>query len=138
MADVVPNEGLANLLRLAVRQSVPVKARLYKNDFSPTPASVLADFTEATYSGYAAQEISPMSEPEETPSGKVRSQSAELTFSHNGGVTGNQIYGYFVTLETIDGTKLWFGGRYEGAPLAMQSATDEIVFSVDVLETQEV
>lgn len=137
MADVVPNEGIANMLKLATQQSVPIKARLFRNDVTPTAATTLGALTEANHSGYAAQVLEPVADPVMTPNGKVMVQSMDVVFSHDGGLVGNSIYGYYVTIELETGPALWFAGRFKNAPLPMQAAEDEIEFSVDVLGTQE-
>lgn len=54
---IVPNSGeLAVLQELVATGNLldGVKLKLFQNSFTPTAANVLADFTEASFSGYAA------------------------------------------------------------------------------------
>lgn len=127
-----------NLLNAALRSSDPVKVRLAKNNPTLSPATVLGDFTEADFSGYAAQNATPLSAPVVLPGGKVMSQSLLLTFSHNGGPTGNTISVYYATLETGAGSKLLWADKVGSAPKVMHNVGDKIEFSLEVLETQEV
>ena len=69
--------------------------KLYKNNYTPVDASLLANFTEADFSGYAA--ASPvMGIPVEVANKAVMQDTSSRTFTHNGGGTSNTVYGYFV------------------------------------------
>lgn len=138
MADVVPNESLVNLMKLAVQSEHALKVRLFKNDHVPGPDTELADLTEATFSGYAALTLDPMSEPATMPGGKVRSQSLPVVFEHDGGPVANDVYGYMVTLELPGGSAMLWCGRYEDAPVLMSGVGDVIDFTAEIRETQEV
>lgn len=57
---VQPQARLAaqvSALIAAMAPLAPGKVHLYKNDFTPVPTSVLADFTEVTATGYSAQTV---------------------------------------------------------------------------------
>lgn len=61
MPLVAPNNGLnlfnALLWKDAAVPALPWYLVLYSNNFTPTQASVIADFTEATFTGYSAVEL---------------------------------------------------------------------------------
>lgn len=127
-----------NLINAALRSDDPVTVRLAKNAPTLSPATVLADFEEADFSGYSPQEAVPLSEPVENVDGKVSTQSLVLTFEHNGGPTSNTVSVYYVTLETDAGSQLLWADTVEDAPKAMGSVGDAIEFSVEIRSTQEV
>lgn len=68
---------------------------LFQNDFIPTDASVLADFTEANFVGYAPQSINTPN-PAFLNGGLAAEVDADLvTFTQTGGAP-QRVYGYFV------------------------------------------
>lgn len=93
----------------------PLHYHLFKNNFTVTPASILADFTEATEAGYAPQDV-PLSGwiITVTPSGTTLAENADIAF----GITAaGTWYGYFVTSDDGDllyaqqfNTAITFGG----------------------------
>lgn len=97
---------------------------LYQNDHTPALGDVLADYTEADFSGYAALDLFPdWTGP--TGAGEPRVQSAgPVTFLHDGGVTGNSIYGCYLTDQA--GTTLLGAIRGIGVPFDMSVLNDEI------------
>jgi hypothetical protein len=90
--------------------------RLFQNNFSPTPASVLASFTEASYSGYAGLSLSAaFGAPTKIVDGEYQIASANQTF--NGPASGSQVvYGWYVS----DGTGVQFSGLFS-SPVTMDS-----------------
>jgi len=58
---LVPDAGslelLERTLRSALAVDVPLSVRLYGNDYTPVPGSVLANFTEAGWLGYFRETI---------------------------------------------------------------------------------
>lgn len=138
MADVVPTEALVNLLKLAVGGDDSINVRLFKNDLHPGPDTVLGDFVQANFSGYAPQPAKPFTEPEVLLNGAVRRQSIDLSFEHDGGPTTNNVYGYYVTLEPSGGPQLLWAGRFEDAPVDFSSVDDGRDFTVEIRDTQEV
>jgi hypothetical protein len=90
---VVPNEGENDLLNLI--KAGTFSLRLFRNNHTPAAASVLADFTEANYSGYSAQTLS-YGTPATNGSGQGQMTATIINFDHNGGATSNTIYGYYL------------------------------------------
>lgn len=58
---LVPDAGslelLEQMLRAALVVDVPLSVRLFSNDYTPVPSSVLSDFTEAGWTGYFRETI---------------------------------------------------------------------------------
>jgi len=80
-------------LRAAFLPSLAIA--LYRNDYIPVAASVLADFTEANFPGYAPQSISTPN-PAFLNGGMAAEVDADLvTFTQTAG-PAQVVYGYFV------------------------------------------
>lgn len=126
MAIKVPNEGEIELLDYlkATFNGANVKVRLYRNDYTPVDASVLADFTEANFSGYAEQASGGYSFPL-TVGGKAQTTGTPKEFTHNGGATANDIYGFYVVNNA--GTKVLWAERIASAPVAMSANGHKLI-----------
>jgi len=75
----------------------PLTAHLYQNDYVPSPASVLADFTEADFDGYADVDLTLLVGPYLNPQGQPEIQNASVTWAMTGTTTPNTIFGYYFT-----------------------------------------
>lgn len=76
--------------------------RLFKNSFLPTPASLLSDFQECTFTGYSAKLLSNIfGNPTKVQDGQYQIDSGLQTFSCTGGLS-QAIWGWYVD----DGTFL--------------------------------
>lgn len=95
---IAPYEGRYWLLnQVATFFSLGMSVRLFKNNITPGPSSVLADFTQADYSGYSAQAwTSSALSGSADGSGRAYISGAQLTFAHSGGGTSNTVYGVYV------------------------------------------
>jgi len=89
--------------------------RLFKNDFTPTAASVYADFTECTFSGYSRVNLTPSL----WTSAIIASDQAITAFTpqyftHSGGATNNVAYGYYVTTDpSLGDDRVIFCDRFD-------------------------
>ncbi len=123
MAVIVPLIGEINMLTDYLT-SASYRLRLYQNNYTPVAASVLGDFTAATFSGYAqatlAAGIPPWSTPADDGAGRALSFSTLITFANSTGAVGNNIYGYYIV--DAGGTKLFWAERFAGAPIDMTTA----------------
>ncbi len=92
---VIPDEGMKLLQdKLNGFIAVTFQLRLYQNNYTPIKSSVFADFTIATFSGYASQTVT-------FGGGTVTSNissavAGALTFTRSIGATNNTIYGWFM------------------------------------------
>jgi len=69
---------------------------LYKNNFTPTKASVAADFTEADFSGYADRVLDwDVAFLNSTP--RAQKNAGSETFVRTAGDVSNTIYGAYIT-----------------------------------------
>lgn len=129
---LVPDAGERAMLDVTLRAplvtDIVLSLRLYKNDYTPVAASVLADFTEATFMGYFRRDLAraDWSTPV-TVLGRARSEhgTAALTWTNSG--ASQTVYGYFI----VDpGTAIvWWAERFNvprvvpnGGQLVLQPA----------------
>jgi len=92
--------------------------KLYRNNLTPTNSSVLADFTETTFTGYSSQTMTAgnWSAATTNPSNKAESSNSELAWTC--GSTGDTIYGYFV--ENAAGSVCLWAEKFDTArPLSL-------------------
>jgi hypothetical protein len=73
------------------------KVHLYKTAVIPTVESVLGDFTEADYTGYAAQTVASWGNPFQDIDGKVKMVGPTQQYQPTATTVTNTIYGYYVT-----------------------------------------
>lgn len=99
MADTIvcPTEGNSDEL-LTVKNNTTIKIRLFKNNNTPVAGSVLADFTQADFSGYSTVGDATLSFGSITVNGSNQSTmtATGVTWTHNGGATANTIYGHLI------------------------------------------
>lgn len=102
--------------------ATPLKLHLYSNNQTPTTSSVIGDFTECTFAGYAAQNLTTWTAP--SVAAHVASMTAAaLTFTRSTTGALQNIYGYYVT--TSGGTLLW-AEIFSDAPRVVTNAGDSL------------
>lgn len=93
---------------------------LFQNNLDPDDDTVLADFTQASFSGYTPVTISFPLNGTITVAGEARLQASPANFQCAPTiVVGNSIYGYYITQES--GTQLIYSERFSAAPFLMDS-----------------
>jgi len=102
------------------------KLRLFQNNYTPLTTSVIGDFTEATFSGYAGQNIGSWAVAVLSGSKYILTAPA-LTFSHSGGATGNTIYGYYIVTGGI-AVAQW-AERDPNGPRSMTASGDTYIIT---------
>lgn len=119
---VVPQSGAAVLLEKGLDGlTATVDLHLYQNDMAPSPSSVLADFTEADYDGYAEETITPATWAVFLQGiSQAVAVGPGVVFSPTGSTTPNVIYGYYVTDNT--GARLLWAERF-AEPKVMNGVT---------------
>lgn len=138
MPDVIPQAGLANLLRLAFRFSLPLYAHQFKNAAVIGDATTLADLVEADYSGYAPILLDDNTDPVALPGGKMRVGLKTVVFAHNGGGVANTVYGYYVAAHDGATQLFLWGGNYDPLGEVMANLDDELEHEFAASEYQEV
>ena len=118
MAGGMPNEGEEDILDVIF--AITLVLRLFKNNFSPANSSVLADFTEADFTGYASISLTGGSWVT-TPADPSTAVYATQTFTGTG--TAQTVYGYYIS-RTSSG-RAWYYERFT-TPISIGSATPSI------------
>lgn len=126
MTAILTNEGqLDQLDTVLTAKSANLRVGLYTARSVYSKSSVLASVTACTFSGYAAQTPG-FSSTGVDGAGRIVYAAASLTFTHNGGGTGNTVLGYYV-YDTSTG-KLQFLEDFS-APISMTSNGQTITVS---------
>lgn len=113
MQQIYPDEGLVSQLMRIMGDDV--KYHLYTNDITPDRATVLADFTEAAFTGYAAVTVEAADFTIDGVSAHVGYiQAPPITFTNGSGVD-QDAYGYYVT--DAGSTEVLAAGRFDAAPV---------------------
>lgn len=127
MALKVPDASeRAILATLVTAWGATLDVKLFKNDYQPVDGSVVGNFTEADFSGYAAVDMAGGAvDPANDAGGRAVATWNEVSFTHNGGGVNNSIYGYYV----VDGGgNLLWAERFSVAPISQDSNGDQIRF----------
>jgi hypothetical protein len=84
--------------------------KLFQNNFTPNKSSLLADFTECDFTGYADVDIADWNDPYVDDEGSVSIVAPIATFAATGSAVTNLAYGwYYVTT----GGALVMGERFD-------------------------
>lgn len=102
MAAFVPEIGsksFINMLLTQMNSGTDVKVRLYTNNYTPVFGSVIGNFTEAAFPGYAAINVNDWMVGADVSSLRVQLISAAVkTFTYSGGGSPPYtVYGYYIT-----------------------------------------
>lgn len=102
---------------------------LFSNNYNPLPTSVVADFTEAVFTGYAAQPVAGWNANQLSQDGSVSTDATTvLTWVGPNDPTGQTIYGYYV-LSAGMGTPLVYAVRFP-TPVALAVPTNVLALVV--------
>lgn len=99
--------------------------KLFKNDHVPAVDDVNANYTEANFSGYAAEALGTWNAAFLNGDDKGEIDADPIAFVHNGGGTSNTIYGAYVVDDNGD---VIYAERFE-APRVMSSNGDTITYT---------
>lgn len=99
---------------------------LFVNDIQPQQTSVIGDFDPTTYTGHGNEQITWLT-PSIADDGTPEVIGTAGEFRPTDDVTPNSVYGVLIV---TSGGDLVEAGRFEDAPLPMQSDTDAILITV--------
>lgn len=86
-------------------------AHLFVNDINPDAGTVVGDFTEAAFSGYAADALGALIGPVTFADG-TRGMHVETDFAADGSIVGPGEVAYGVYVTDTGGTVLYWSGRF--------------------------
>lgn len=127
MTIKVQPDGETRFLNHITNQGVDMvwTYRLYINDYTPTDTSILANFQEAGFPGYAG-DSNIVWNPALQANGRAEIEAAAITFTCTGGGAAESVYGYYVT---DTGGALLFAERFDDGPYVMSQNQDEITIT---------
>lgn len=129
MNMVIPNEGkilaLDRWLDPDSSTGEDWVIRLYSNNYTPIPASTLASFTEATFTGYSAVTLDPADFATATITSDVAysTNSVTPTYTCTGG-GGQTIYGWYA--EGATSGKVLAAQKFDTARVFTPGSTEAI------------
>jgi len=98
---------------IRARFNVLSTLRLFQNDYTPDPNMAPANFTEATYSGYAPFVLTgEWAAPVEDADGEWSTSPAAHDFTHSGGGVANTLFGIYVD---AGGGNIFFAARFDAS-----------------------
>lgn len=128
MAIVIPDVALVDTLEIerASFNAGGTVMKLYANNYTPVAATVLGDFSEATFPGYASANNDPYGAAAMVgPVAQI--DATEAVFTRGVGVGSEDIYGYWVE----DGAgNLLYAERFAGGPYTIANVGDLIGVTV--------
>lgn len=101
---------------------------LFKNNLTPDRDTVYSDLDLCDYSGYSPIAIPSWGTVAINGDGNAQSTAGSVSFTHDGGATANNVYGWALVIDTDDVISLI--DRFPGAPLVMADVPDEIIVTV--------
>jgi hypothetical protein len=120
MALIIPNVGEQLLLQFMVGDAAPAATwslRLFVNDFTPSPTSVIGSFTEMSTQNYSLKSLTNTNWVISGPLPEALATYAEQTFTFDGSGGATNVYGYYLTDDT-GGALLW-AERFPSAPIVV-------------------
>ena len=123
MALLVPDTGENLALEMLVNKTAAqnLVLKLFQSNTTPAEGDTAGTYTVATFSGYSDITLTGASWGT-AASGTIA--YAEQTFTHDGGVTANSIYGYYM-LQVTSGT-LFLAERDGAAPFTLTNNGDNV------------
>lgn len=128
MAVVYPQEGRKkDLTQMEVGTHLLV---LFQSNTTPGTLTTFADLTLATFSGYSPFTVT-WSTVAINGDGNATNATPAYTFTHNGGATSNNIYGWALVLQEAGPVyTLKSAERFADAPRSMAAAGNSIYVAV--------
>jgi len=127
VANVIVQQGDTLILdRLVADAQVLNTLKLFQNNHVPAVTDTQANYTEATFSGYASVDITALwGAAFVNGNGQGEIDCATQTFSFGGGAVTNLVYGAYVT---DSGGNLIYAERF-AAPVSMSAVPDQIIYT---------
>jgi hypothetical protein len=124
MALNVPDAGENVALEAFVNKTAPQNQilKLFQNNITPSDTDTAGTYTEATFTGYAAINLTGSSWNAAT-AGTI-TYSAQQTFTASGSAVSNSIYGYYI-VQATSGILMW-SERDASAPFTVANTGDAV------------
>ena len=133
MALLVPNQAEARMIGMLVNattaQNLNLVLRLYKNNLTPASTDVLADYTESTFTNYAAVTLTSGSwtvTAATSGAPATATQTSATTFSCTA-TTSELTYGYY--LQQAGATVIMWAERFSDGPYTIANNGDKVILA---------
>lgn len=130
MALLVSNTAEGRMIRMIVNattaQNENLSMRLFKSNTTPTSTMTLADYTEATFTGYSAVTATSGSWTINEGAPTSATQASATTFTCTA-ATSEAIYGYY--LSQITSSQLMWSERFSDGPYTLTNNGDKIILT---------
>lgn len=121
MDQIYPDNGLVTFLTRMVTPGWLF--HLYTNNYTPTLGDTLANYTEATFAGYAAQAALAAAWTFSQVSAHVGAlQAPNVSFSNTSG-SSQSVYGYYIT--DAAATVLLGAARFDSGPIVIPTGQSQ-------------
>jgi hypothetical protein len=120
-------DAIVNATTSGSRQNMNL--RLFKNNQTPTSTMLIADYTESTFTGYAAVATSSGGWTITTGAPTTATQTAATTFTCTA-TTNESTYGYYLT-GTGDGLLRW-AERFSDGPYTIANNGDKVILTASI------
>lgn len=97
MAFQIQSFGLTALLPNLLSYLSGLTLHLYQNNYQPTKSDTVANYTEATFPGYASVSLNTWGTVYQNGNGDAETDEQIHTFTCTGTSPANTVYGYYVT-----------------------------------------
>lgn len=134
MAALFPDEGKKLALDILLDTGRSPKLRLFKNNYTPVAGSVIADFTQADFTGYSQIDLSAMAAAAINGSDQGFKQLLANAFTATAGVASQTIYGWYIVINNVGGSAKVFLAEKFPAAQVVASAGDSVQFDLTVLD----
>lgn len=124
----IPFQAQRSLLAAWIVDAGNLTFHLFDNDVTPTLNTVVSDFTEASYPGYAAQNVVPAAEATDTANQFSYSTPVGVAFPPATSGWPVNLYGVYATGAGDDTSALVSAWRFDGAPFVLASLVDFVIF----------
>ena len=126
MALLVPNAGEVIALEAFVNKTAPLSQTLclFQSNTTPAETDTTATYTEATWTGYAAINLTGATWGAASAGAPSSIAYAQQTFTSSAGSQSQANYGYFVKQQT-SGTLMW-AERFGDGPYTIVNNGDQI------------
>jgi len=137
MPGIVPNEGEIAVLKRILTGDLIV--RLFANDIVPSDGTLLPDFTQATFPGYAGLDMAAGSSPPATDvNDKGSTTSSNLTWTRGAGGGAGLLYGYYVTWSPAGGPQVLLGAERFANLQDLDTVGQTLTLTVTITASKEV
>lgn len=127
------SEGLALKLIFNNATQYNQTLKLYKNNVTPSATDTASTYTEATFTGYSAINLTGSSWTTTSSSSPASNTYALQTFTSTAGSQNENEYGYFVIQQTSG--LLIYAERFSNGPYNIQNNGDSISITLQVTAT---